>query len=166
MQMDVDGSKIRKWRVARCWSQEHLAETAGLSLRTIQRLENGESASMDTVKALALAFDEERHALLLDNRVTASEAQARALVVKKQANKSRAIKNLEATLAFWIHGATYIGVIALLYAINLSSGREDLWVTWPAIGWGVGVFAYGATVMLNHWYSAKRSQVGLAEADL
>jgi transcriptional regulator with XRE-family HTH domain len=35
---------IKKIRLERHWSQEQLAEMSGLSIRTIQRIENGENA--------------------------------------------------------------------------------------------------------------------------
>ena len=48
---------IKKQRQARAWSQEHLAQVAGVSPRTIQRIENGQPASFDTLNAIASAFD-------------------------------------------------------------------------------------------------------------
>ena len=143
MQMQVDSTKIRKWREAHCWSQEHLAYMAGVSLRTIQRLENGESVSQETVMALAAALDVPPNALSIDAQAQAKEAaQAQSAKSKREAN-----------LGFWIHFVTYIGVIGLLFAINITSEREDLWAAWPAIGWGVGLFAHGAVVILTNRFS-------------
>ncbi len=51
------GACIRQFRELRHWSQEQLAEISGLSVRTVQRVEQGESASFDTRRALARAFD-------------------------------------------------------------------------------------------------------------
>ena len=48
---------IRKLRLQRCWSQEQLAELCDLSVRTIQRLEKGDSAGVETYKSLALVFE-------------------------------------------------------------------------------------------------------------
>ncbi|MDN7599780.1 helix-turn-helix transcriptional regulator [Burkholderia gladioli] len=47
---------IRLFREGRQWSQEQLAEISGLSVRTVQRVERGLSASLDTRRALASAF--------------------------------------------------------------------------------------------------------------
>jgi transcriptional regulator with XRE-family HTH domain len=44
-------------REARAWSQSHLAEVTGLSLRTIQRIEKSGSASLESVKSLASVFE-------------------------------------------------------------------------------------------------------------
>jgi len=48
---------IQKLRLQRAWSQEQLAECTGLSVRTIQRLENGGQMSLESRKAIAAVFD-------------------------------------------------------------------------------------------------------------
>ncbi|HDL6904380.1 TPA: helix-turn-helix transcriptional regulator [Yersinia enterocolitica] len=48
---------IRLFREMRQWSQEQLAAISGLNVRTIQRVEQGLSASLDTRRALARAFE-------------------------------------------------------------------------------------------------------------
>lgn len=48
---------VRVLRDLRKWSQETLACLSGLTPRTIQRVEAGESASADTRRALAIAFE-------------------------------------------------------------------------------------------------------------
>lgn len=51
------GEKIKVLRRKKCWPQSQLAEITGLSERTIQRIENNEVASMESLKAIASAFD-------------------------------------------------------------------------------------------------------------
>lgn len=48
---------IKLFRETRQWSQEQLAAISGLSVRTVQRVEQGLSASLDTRRALASAFE-------------------------------------------------------------------------------------------------------------
>lgn len=48
---------LRLFRETRQWSQEQLAAISGLNVRTIQRVEQGLSASLDTRRALASAFE-------------------------------------------------------------------------------------------------------------
>src|SRR5690348_13551302 len=48
---------IQKLRLQRGWSQEQLAELSGLSVRTIQRLERGETASVESLKSLGAVFE-------------------------------------------------------------------------------------------------------------
>lgn len=48
---------IKLSREMRKWSQEQLAEVAGVSPRTVQRVENGKPSDLDTRRALARAFE-------------------------------------------------------------------------------------------------------------
>jgi DNA-binding XRE family transcriptional regulator len=57
MDMKVNADLIIKLRIERAWSQQHLADVCGLSIRTIGRVEKQGSASYDTLKALGAAFD-------------------------------------------------------------------------------------------------------------
>ncbi len=59
MEMDImiDKNRVRKRRGQRAWSQDHLASVSGLSLRTVQRIENDGSCSLESKKALAAAFN-------------------------------------------------------------------------------------------------------------
>src|SRR5690625_5728664 len=50
---------VRKLRLKRGWSQGQLAEMAGVTTRTIQRIEQGHRSSMETSKALASVFEVE-----------------------------------------------------------------------------------------------------------
>lgn len=54
--MRIDADRLRQLREQRAWSQEQLAEIAGLSTRTVQRVERGERASHETRMALAAAL--------------------------------------------------------------------------------------------------------------
>ena len=48
---------LKKLRLEYKWSQTQLAELSGLSLRTIQRIENGEKPSIESIKALSSLFE-------------------------------------------------------------------------------------------------------------
>ncbi|AZQ85172.1 XRE family transcriptional regulator [Colwellia sp. Arc7-635] len=48
---------VKKLREKRNWSQEQLAIMAGLSTRTIQRIESGNKASIESLKSLASVFE-------------------------------------------------------------------------------------------------------------
>lgn len=48
---------VKLMRSTRGWSQEQLAEIGGITVRTVQRVEQGEPSSLDTRRALARAFD-------------------------------------------------------------------------------------------------------------
>ena len=48
---------VRKLRLQRGWSQDQLAELTGLSVRTVQRLERGNTPSLESARALAAVFE-------------------------------------------------------------------------------------------------------------
>jgi transcriptional regulator with XRE-family HTH domain len=50
-------TKTKELRVKRAWSQQQLADIAGVNVRTIQRIEHGDGASFESLKAVANAFD-------------------------------------------------------------------------------------------------------------
>lgn len=58
-------SNLKALRTLRGMSQEYLAEEAGISLRTVQRIEKSESAPTgETIKRLSTALDVELHELV------------------------------------------------------------------------------------------------------
>lgn len=56
--------RVKHLRQGRGWSQEQLAGIAGISARTIQRMEAAESPSVETLKAIANAFGIDVQSLL------------------------------------------------------------------------------------------------------
>jgi DNA-binding XRE family transcriptional regulator len=53
----VLAKNVKMIRNIKHWTQQHLADTAGILLRTVQRVEKGDGASLETLGALANAFD-------------------------------------------------------------------------------------------------------------
>ena len=57
MDMQIDSNRLRSEREKRAWSQDQLAEVAGVALRTIQRVETTGAGSYETAKAIAAVFE-------------------------------------------------------------------------------------------------------------
>jgi DNA-binding XRE family transcriptional regulator len=55
--MKINANLVIDLRNKNAWSQDELAIATGLNLRTIQRIENEASASLQSKKALASVFD-------------------------------------------------------------------------------------------------------------
>ena len=53
----INHTLVKELRLKRSWSQDQLATIAGISLRTVQRIENDGAASLESKKALASAFE-------------------------------------------------------------------------------------------------------------
>lgn len=54
--MRLHAERIKELRTERDWSQERLARAAGLSYRTVARMENGRGSSTSTILAVAQAL--------------------------------------------------------------------------------------------------------------
>jgi signal transduction histidine kinase len=53
----------------------------------------------------------------------------------------RARRRAAAEVGFYVHLMSYLGVVAFLALINLLTTRYP-WFVWPALGWGIGLFAH------------------------
>jgi transcriptional regulator with XRE-family HTH domain len=132
MQIHADGAKVRRLRDGRGWSQEHLAEVAGIGLRTVQRIENGEKAARESVMALAAAFDVEVMALTVD-----TEAEAARVVRDGKAKELAALR-----LSVLLHLAGYLFGMLVFAGISLGTGDAAV-MKWPAIWWTVAMAGHG-----------------------
>ena len=54
--MQLLPDRVRELRLQRNWTQQHLAEASGVSLRTIQRIEKTGNASNETVMSLCASM--------------------------------------------------------------------------------------------------------------
>ncbi len=63
---------------------------------------------------------------------------------EKEEIYARAVRQARMKMALYLHAAVFAGVILLLLAINLWATPSVLWVQWPFLGWGIGLFL--------HWF--------------
>jgi transcriptional regulator with XRE-family HTH domain len=105
---------IQKLRLKRGWSQQQLAEASGLSTRTIQRLEAGFPASMESLKSLAAVFEVDFTTLKPESEMS-SETSSRS--DKEEAEAFRYVRRLK---GFYIHLFQYVMVVGLLAIIQVE----------------------------------------------
>lgn len=122
MEQMIDKDAIKTLRKERSWSQDHLASVSGLSLRTVQRIENEGTCSLESKKALAAAF----------------ETNANALDINTTAINTLATNNRGRRFGF--SGAivglvsAYIGITMSFTSGHITSGEAGLYYG------GVGAF--------------------------
>lgn len=120
---------IRILRLQRAWSQEQLAGIAGISARTVQRLEQGQSAALESLKALAAAFD-----------IPVSRLREGQTPLAKDDAMTDSLANpapRDPVRIFRRHLLAFTGVMSGLALINLLHSPEHPWVIYPAMGWGI-----------------------------
>ncbi|WP_083330435.1 MULTISPECIES: helix-turn-helix domain-containing protein [Pseudoalteromonas] len=57
MEMQLNVQKLKQLRESKAWSQSQLADVAGISLRTVQRIEKSGIASPESVMSICSAYD-------------------------------------------------------------------------------------------------------------
>ena len=135
---------IQKLRLQRGWSQEQLAELSGLSVRTIQRLERGQTPSVESLKAIASVFEIDFNRLKEPDMDTPETPGASpGLNPKLRPDEALALAHVRKIKAFYVHLTQYVAVIGLLAAVNLFTYSGYPWFLWPAFGWGIGIVAHG-----------------------
>ncbi len=138
---------IRKLRLNRGWSQEHLAEISALSTRTIQRIERGQNPSLESLKSLAAVFEIDVSELSKVFNVTEelpmNEEQIDLNVSPKETEAMEYVKDIK---GFYSHVIKYVVVISILAIIDIVTSPGKFWFYWPALGWGIGLFLHGMSV--------------------
>jgi len=160
---------IRHLRLQKGWSQEDLAAASGVSVRTIQRLENGGRASLETLKCLAAVFESDVSELreTMQMNATTNDAAAGAGLSEEEraalrfavqlrryaeqeggfdprAEKIR--RQVRRERGFLIHAGVFAVVMTVLFGINLMNTPQRIWAVWPLIGWGIGLLLHGLLV--------------------
>jgi transcriptional regulator with XRE-family HTH domain len=122
---------LKEMRLQRHWSQEQLAEMSGLSIRTIQRIENGENAGLESLKSLAAVFEID----IIDSDKKEEIAQ-----IRKEEAYIQNIKGLYKLLA--------IAVLSLIAPIILAINDAANWsiFLWLLLSWVVILGVYSLNV--------------------
>jgi transcriptional regulator with XRE-family HTH domain len=134
---------IQKLRLQRGWSQQQLADLSGLSVRTVQRIEQGQVASTESLKSLAAVFEIDFSTLQEPGMNTTTAPASPAAF---NADEALAFAQVRKLKGFYLHLAQYVVVVTLLLGINLWTRPQYLWVGWVAMGWGIGVLFHGLRV--------------------
>ena len=124
---------IKKLRLERGWSQQQLADISGVSGRTIQRIENGANAGLDSQNALAAAFE----LSLSDLQLKLSAYETRDTVEKMEEQ----VNNLH-WKGFFIHLAVYMVVISWIAVLTYMMDWSKDGVLWVALVWANMLFLH------------------------
>lgn len=136
---------VQKLRLQRGWSQEQLAELSGLSVRTIQRIEGGQTGSAESLKSLAAVFEIDFSSLNPEPTMNTTFETATSYLPNATVSTEEefALKRVRAIKRFYLHVLRYLLITTGLAIINLISSPDSLWVKWVALGWGIGIVAHG-----------------------
>lgn len=141
--------RIRPLRLEKGWSQEQLATIAGLSTRTVQRIENGEQASLETLTAIAAALGVQVSDLNASPQ-TPQEETPEAQRLRRQVAAEG--KLLSMTVRFAVIGA-------ILLAVNVFTHPHYLWALWAIGGMSLALIMRAVrTLLLRNVFSRWQEQ--------
>ena len=127
---------IQKLRTDKGWSQEELAMHAGISVRTIQRIENGKRASLESLKCLAAVFETSVSELVQEKPMTTTESTSQHLLEMKEKEAIAYVENLKGFHMNWI---AFLVVMPCLYLLNKQVSPETLWVAIVGVAWAFAI---------------------------
>lgn len=115
----TSGKRIKSLRIAKGWTQQELSDRSGVSLRTVQRIENGEvKPSLYSLRILAQALDEDVDVILLESEEKNHVPQS------KPFQKMNAIFHTFSAIKLPVLGS--IGIICLALTTYLFWPPHDL----------------------------------------
>jgi transcriptional regulator with XRE-family HTH domain len=129
--------RIRQLRLEKGWSQEQLATIAGLSTRTVQRIENGEQASLETLTAIAAALGLQVSDLSQPTQPNNDNQNEQAIRRQVEAEG----KLLRMAVRFAIVGL-------FLFAVNWFTHPHYLWSLWAIGGMSLAVMMRAVRTLL------------------
>ncbi|CAB3911020.1 helix-turn-helix domain-containing protein [Achromobacter anxifer] len=131
---------IQKLRLKRGWSQQQLAQASGLSARTIQRIEAGQPASVETLKSIASVFEVDFSTL------NTEEAEMDTTMTAAEEAEREAFAHVRALRGFYVACLRYALIAVALYAINLLTSPQRMWSYWAMLGLGLALAAHAIRV--------------------
>ncbi|HGM7288808.1 TPA: helix-turn-helix domain-containing protein [Serratia marcescens] len=141
--------RIRPLRLEKGWSQEQLAAIAGLSTRTVQRIENGEQASLETLTAIAAALG-----------VQVSDLNAPPQAPQEETPEAQRLRRQVAAEGKLLSMAVRFAVIgAILLAVNVFTHPHYLWALWAIGGMSLSLIMRAVrTLLLRNVFSRWQEQ--------
>lgn len=66
----------------------------------------------------------------------------------EQERYERARRRIQTIRTFYIHTLVFICTNVSLFGLNMLTSPEMIWYYWATFGWGLGLFAHGASVFI------------------
>jgi transcriptional regulator with XRE-family HTH domain len=128
---------VHKLRLQRGWSQEQLAEMSGVSVRTIQRLERGQSASVETLKAVAAVLEVDF------TRLQEPDMESQTAAANVRADEAVALRHVRRLKDFYLHLIQFAVGAPVLLLLNLVVATKYHWALWIIAFWVLGLIGDG-----------------------
>ncbi|MFT6330380.1 MAG: transcriptional regulator with XRE-family HTH domain [Bermanella sp.] len=119
--------QVKTLRLHKSWSQEQLAQLCGLNVRTIQRIEKGESVGFETLESLAAVFEIDVNDLKTQNndkRDLPNIQEEMTIPPDLEEQKSLAKEKVQSIKYFYITIAVSLGLFIFIFLPNYNQGEN------------------------------------------
>jgi XRE family transcriptional regulator, regulator of sulfur utilization len=131
---------VRKLRLQRGWTQDQLAEFAGISVRSVQRIERGAEPSLETQKALAAVFEVDLTTL----QSGAPPMQTQATITPDEKEAMEFVKGIREFYQHLFMFATFAIVFSVAFGSTFGFDHPKVQMLMLAFaGWSAGVIVHG-----------------------
>ena len=146
---EIFGMILRKLRLQRGWSQEQVAELTDLSVRTIQRIERGGQASLESANALAAIFQVEVSTFINESGVNSMNEHKELLKQNEgsldhnpavSTEEKAAINYVKGIKEFYGHLFMFV---VFMTAFLITGKFEHSQLKWLVLGWAAGLLIHG-----------------------
>lgn len=135
---------LTKLRQEKGWSQEELAMHSGLSVRTIQRVESGKTASLETLKCLAAVFETSIADLMKEPEMPKTQSNYSLSTDYREKDALDHVKNLK---AFYTHILVFVVVMPCIAALNYVLSPGVWWYILVIIPWVLAIILQAVTTL-------------------
>lgn len=118
---------VKSLRQKHNWSQQQLAHLSGLNIRTIQRVEKGETVGLETLKSLAAVFEIDVSELQ-DNQLKGTQANtgqsSEASATDMQKRREAAKAEVKSKKEFYILTLFLVAIFVFFFLPNYNQGEN------------------------------------------
>ena len=116
---------------------------AGISVRTVQRIENGKRASLESLKCLAAVFETSVSSLVQEKPMTTTESPSQRFIEQQEKEAISYVENLKGFHMNWI---AFLVVMPCLYLLNRQVTPDFLWVAIVAAAWMFAIILHAVVL--------------------
>jgi transcriptional regulator with XRE-family HTH domain len=148
---------VRKLRLKRGWSQSQLAEMAGVTTRTIQRIEQGQRPSLETCKALAAVFEVDLSQLQPEETPMSTNELGNDTELKL--DEQHALLYAKRMKEFWEYLITYVVMAAVFLVV--FHGKPVVYLVLGGVGLGLivqGLIAFEVVSFMSPGWEKRMAE--------
>ena len=143
----MNESRISELRRAKGWTQERLANESGITVRTIQRLEAGNDASLETISLVAKALDVQVGELFQNVQTSNFSQAVEGLEARTRVEQERRDSYTQGIMLIF----RAVGLVVTFGTVVLGTVGGMGWYIWLLIPlyWAAGRVLLDAVMRLN-----------------